>query len=214
MATQRRVRLGRRPGNRDTRGEILAAARNAFAEGGLGGVSLRGIATDAGVDVALIHHYFHSKEELFLASMQIPVPIHELVAPLVAEGTDGLGERLVRTMLAIWESDLQASLVASLRTAVAEPATTRSMQEFLTVEVLGQVLKTMPYPETEANRRLGLVASQLGGLMMGRYILKLPALVELSVEELTAAVAPTLQRYIDGPVAAVRQINTRTGSYS
>jgi AcrR family transcriptional regulator len=66
------------------------------------------------VDVALIHHYFQSKEELFLATMQIPVRIHELVAPLVAEGTDGLGERLVRTMLAIWESDLQASLVASL----------------------------------------------------------------------------------------------------
>jgi AcrR family transcriptional regulator len=208
VATQRRVRLGRRPGNRDTRGEILAAARIAFAEGGLGGVSLRGIATDAGVDVALIHHCFHSKEELFLATMQIPVPIHELVAPLVAQGTDGLGERLVLTMLAIWESDLQASLVASLRTAVAEPATTRSMQEFLAVEVLGQVLQALPYPETEANRRLALVASQLGGLMIGRYILKLPALVELSVEELAAAVAPTLQRYIDGPVDGVRQINT------
>jgi AcrR family transcriptional regulator len=208
VAAQRGVRLGRRPGNRDTRGEILAAARIAFAEGGLGGVSLRGIATDAGVDVALIHHYFHSKEELFLATMQIPVPIHELVAPLVAQGTDGLGERLVLTMLAIWESDLQASLVASLRTAVAEPATTRSMQEFLAVEVLGQVLQALPYPETEANRRLALVASQLGGLMIGRYILKLPALVELSVEELAAAVAPTLQRYIDGPVDGVRQINT------
>jgi AcrR family transcriptional regulator len=214
VTTQRRVRLGRRPGNRDTRGEILSAAQNAFAEGGLSGVSLRGIAMDAGVDVALIHHYFHSKEELFLATMQIPVPIHELVAPLVAEGTDGLGERLVRTMLAIWESDLQASLVASLRTAVAEPATTRSMQEFLAVEVLGQVLQTLPYPETEASRRLGLVASQLGGLMMGRYILKLPALVELSVEELAAAVAPTLQRYIDGPVDGVRQTNTRTGSHA
>jgi hypothetical protein len=58
------------------------------------------------------------------------------------------------------------------------------------------------------------VASQFGGLMMGRYILKLPALVELSVEELAAAVAPTLQRYIDGPVDGVRQINTWTGSYS
>jgi AcrR family transcriptional regulator len=185
-----------------------------FAEGGLGGVSLRSIATDAGVDVALIHHYFHSKEELFLATMQIPVPIHELEAPLLAQGTDDLGERLVRTMLAIWESDLQASLVASLRTAVAEPATTRSMQEFLAVEVLGQVLQALPYPETEANRRLGLVASQLGGLMIGRYILKLPALVELSVEELAAAVAPTLQRYIDRPVDGVRQINTQTGSYS
>jgi hypothetical protein len=123
-----------------------------------------------------------------------------LVAPLVAEGTDGLGERLVRTMLAIWESELQASLVAPLRTAVAEPATTRSMQEFLAVEVLGQVLQTLPYRETKASRRLGLVASQLGRPMMGRYILKLPALVELSVEELAAAVAPTLQRYIDGPV--------------
>jgi hypothetical protein len=69
VTTQRRARLGRRPGNRDTRGEILSAAQNAFAEGGLSGVSLRGIAMDAGVDVALIHHYFHSKEELFLATM-------------------------------------------------------------------------------------------------------------------------------------------------
>jgi Tetracyclin repressor-like, C-terminal domain len=66
-------------------------------------------------------------------------------------------------MLAIWEFDLQASLVASLRTAVAEPAEIRSVQEFLTVEVLGQVLRKLPYPEQEANRRLGLVASQLGG---------------------------------------------------
>lgn len=87
------------------------------------------------------------------------------------------------------------------------------MQEFVAVEVLGQVLQTLPYPETEASWRLGLVASQLGGLMMGRYILKLPALVELSVEELAAAVAPTLQGYIDGPVDGVRQINTRTGSH-
>jgi hypothetical protein len=69
--------------------------------------------------------------------------------------------------------------------------------------VLGQVLHTLPYPETEANRRLGLVASQLGGLMIGRYILKLPALVDMSVEELAVAVAPTLQRYIDGPVDGV-----------
>jgi AcrR family transcriptional regulator len=84
---------------------------------------MRGIATDAGVDVALIHHYFHSKEELFLATMEIPVPIHELVAPLIAEGTDGLGERFVRTMLAIWESDLQASLVG--RSAQRSPSQQR-----------------------------------------------------------------------------------------
>ena len=113
MASQRRVRLG----NRDTRGEIVAAARRAFAEGGFGGIARHWDGGGAGV--ALIHHYFHSKEELFLGTMQIPMPIHELVAPLVAEGTDGLGERLARTMLASWESDLQASLLASLRTAVA-----------------------------------------------------------------------------------------------
>jgi hypothetical protein len=127
-----------------------------------------------------------------------------LVAPLAASGIDGLGERLVRTMLAIWESDLQASLVASLRTALDQPATTRAMQEFLTTEVLGQVLQTLPYPEGEANRRLGLVASQLGGLMIGRYVLRLPTLIDMSVEELAVAVAPTLQRYIDGPVDGVR----------
>jgi AcrR family transcriptional regulator len=184
VTTQRRARRGRRPANRDTRGEILAAAQNAFAEGGLSGVSLRSIATDAGVDVALIHHYFHTKEELFLATMQIPLPIHDLVAPLTAGGTDGLGERLVRTVL-------------------DEPATTRAMQAFLTTEVLGQMLHTLPYPETEANRRVGLVAFQLGGLMVGRYIHRLPTLVDMSVEELAAAVAPTLQRYIDGPVDGV-----------
>jgi AcrR family transcriptional regulator len=163
VTTQRQVRRGRRPGNRDTRGEILAAAQNVFAEGGLSGVSLRSIATDAGVDVALIHHYFHTKEELFLATMQIPLPIHELVAPLTAGGTDGLGERLVRTMLAIWESDLQASLVASLRTVLDEPATTRAMQAFLTTEVLGQVLHTLPYPETEATGDSGSWRSNSAG---------------------------------------------------
>lgn len=78
------------------------------------------------------------------------------------------------------------------------------MQEFLTTEVFGQVLHTLPYPEAEVNWRLGLVASQHGGLMMGRYILKLPALVCLSVEELAIAVAPTLQRYIHGPVDKVQ----------
>jgi hypothetical protein len=86
VTTQRRVRLDGVQANRDTRGEILAAAQNAFAEGGLSGVSLRSIATNAGVDVALIHHYCRSKEELFLATMQIPLPIHEWVAPLTAGG--------------------------------------------------------------------------------------------------------------------------------
>jgi AcrR family transcriptional regulator len=198
VPTERVPRSGRRPGNQDTRGTILGAARDAFAAKGFAGASMRGIASDAGVDASLVHHYFDTKQQLFLATMQVPIPLPELVHGLLAQGLDGLGQRLITTVLEVWESETRPALVAALRTIITDPAMARSLQEFLTFEVLGQVLHAMDIPKPEADRRAGLVAAQLLGVMAGRYLLELPVLVDQSPRQLAAAIGPVLQRYFDG----------------
>jgi AcrR family transcriptional regulator len=198
VRAQRQPKVGRRPGNQDTRGQIIAAARHAFAARGFAGASMRGIAAEAGVDAALIHHYFESKQQLFLATVALPLELPRMVEQVAAGDRNDLGERLVRTVLGVWDSELQPSLVAAIRTALTDPALTRSVGEFLTLEVIGHVLRSDDLPPGEANRRAGLVASQVLGLLMGRYVLRLPALVNRQTEDLVAEIGPTVQRYVDG----------------
>lgn len=201
MAVQRGAK-GRRPGNQDTRGDILTAARHAFAARGFAGASIRGIAAEAGVDAALVHHYFETKEQLFLATVNIPIVLTDLLDQVTATGLDGLGDRLIRTILGVWDSDLQPSLVAAVRTALTDPNLTRSISEFLTLEVISRILKALDLPEEEATRRAGLVASQVLGVLIGRYVLKLPPLVTQSSDDVARAVGPTLQRYLSGDLAS------------
>lgn len=198
MAAPREPKVGRRPGNQDTRGQIITAARHAFAAKGFAGASMRGIAAEAGVDAALIHHYFESKQQLFLATIALPLGLPQVVEQVAAGERRDLGERLVQTVLSVWDSELQPSLVAAVRTALTDPALTRSVGEFLNLEVIGQVLRRDDLPPEEANRRAGLVASQVLGLVMGRYVLRLPALVNRQTEDLVAEIGPTVQRYVDG----------------
>jgi AcrR family transcriptional regulator len=198
VAAQREPKVGRRPGNQDTRGQIITAARHAFATRGFGGASMRAIAAEAGVDAALIHHYFDSKQQLFLATVALPLGLPGMLEEVAAEGRGGLGERLVRSVLEVWDSELQPSLVAAIRTALTDPALTRSAGEFLTLEVIGHVLPRDDLSAEEANRRAGLVASQLLGLVIGRYVLRLPVLANRETEDLVAEVGPTVQRYVDG----------------
>jgi AcrR family transcriptional regulator len=198
VAVQRGPRVGRRPGNQDTRGQIITAARHAFAAKGFAGASMRGIAAEAGVDAALIHHYFDSKQQLFLATVALPLGLPRMLEAAAAGGRGGLGERLVRSVLGVWDSELQPSLVAAIRTALTDPALTRSVGEFLTLEVIGHVLPRDDLTSEEANKRAGLVASQILGLVIGRYVLRLPVLVNRQTEDLVAEVGPTVQRYVDG----------------
>src|SRR5688500_12685510 len=112
------ARTGRRPGNENTRELILEAARKAFAERGYAGASIRYIATSAGVDPALVHHYFGNKDQLFLAAMRAPMD-PGAVLPRALEGDiDGVGERLVRTLLNVWESPAGSSIAAMVRSAM------------------------------------------------------------------------------------------------
>ena len=121
MTAQREPKVGRRPGNQDTRGQIITAARDAFAAKGFAGASMRGIAAEAGVDAALIHHYFDSKQQLFLATVALPLELPHMLEEVAAGGRGGLGERLVRSVLGVWDSELQPSLVAAIRTALDRP---------------------------------------------------------------------------------------------
>src|SRR5436190_21555417 len=98
------VRTGRRPGNQDTREAILTAARDAFAERGFDGASIRAIATTAGVDPALVHHYFGNKDQLFLAAIEAPINPAELLERVAAGDPSDVGERLVHTFLSVWDS--------------------------------------------------------------------------------------------------------------
>jgi AcrR family transcriptional regulator len=198
MAAQREPRVGRRPGNQDTRGQIITAARHAFAAKGFAGASMRAIAAEAGVDAALIHHYFESKQQLFLATVALPLGLPRMLEEVAAGGRGGLGERLVRSVLGVWDSELQPSLVAAIRTTLTDPALTLSVGEFLTLEVVGRVLPRDDLSPEEANRRAGLIASQILGLVIGRYVLRLPVLVNRQTEDLVAEVGPTVQRYVDG----------------
>jgi AcrR family transcriptional regulator len=199
VVVQSGPKVGRRPGNQDTRGQILTAARSAFASRGFAAASLRAIAADAGVDAALIHHYFDSKQQLFLATVALPANLPELMDQVAAGGTDGAGERVVEAILAVWDSELQPALVGAMRTALAEPTLTRSIGEFLSVEVLGRLPHAGDLAPEEASRRTGLVASQLLGLIIGRYVLRLPALTGRTSADLVGEIGPTIQRYLDPP---------------
>ncbi|TFV63117.1 UNVERIFIED_ORG: TetR/AcrR family transcriptional regulator [Bacillus sp. AZ43] len=194
-------RSGRRPGNPDTRDAVLVAARTAFAERGFDGATIRQIATAAGVDPALVHHYFGSKDKLFLAAIQAPADPAELLPEALAGGPDELGANVVRLLLRVWDGPMQPAGLALVRSAVGSEWTAKLLREFLVSQVLRRVLGTLDLPAGERESRGALVASQLIGVVMGRYVLKVEPLASADPEWLVAAIGPTLQRYLTGEVA-------------
>lgn len=191
---------GRRPGGVDTRQAIVEAARVDFADQGYDGTSLRGIARRAAVDPALVHHYFGGKAQLFAAVMDIPADPAALISAVVEGPRDQVGEALVRTFLAVWDSeDGRQRFQALMRAAVSHEEATRMLREFLTREVFGRVLRAMAADgdrPADLELRAGLAASQMVGLAMMRYIVEFPAVVDAEHDELAALVGPTIQRYL------------------
>ena len=193
-------RTGRRPGESDTRGAILAAARRAFAERGYDGATIRSIASEANVDPALVHHYFGTKHELFVAAMELPVNPAVVIPALLAPGLDGLGERVTRLFLSVWESPADRSpMLALIRGAVTHEQSAALLREFITREMLGRVAAAVDRPNPEL--RATLVSSQFVGLAMARYVIRLEPLASADVETVVAAVAPTIQRYFADPLS-------------
>ena len=196
------ARLGRRPdGGPDTREAILAAARDLFAANGFDRTTIRAVATRAEVDPALVHHYFGTKDQLLAASLELPMDPVALLGDLGGD-PERAGEELVRRVLGLWESDPETRrrLVALLRTGISHDHAAALLRDLFGRTILavlqGFVVADRP------DLRAALAGTQLGGLILGRYLVGVPAVADASVEELVAVVGPGVQRYLTGPLGA------------
>jgi AcrR family transcriptional regulator len=190
---------GRRAGPTRTRQEILRAARAAFGAGGYDAVSVRAIAREAGVDPALVHHFFGSKPRLFATAMELPFDPEAFVAELLAGERRTLGERLVRAVLELWDSPgAFPGFLGLIRAAVSHEQAARLLREFISTEVLGR-LAAAAAPDA-AQARAALAGSQIVGLAMARRVVGIEPLASAEVAWLAAAVGPTIQRYLLEPL--------------
>ena len=192
-------RRGRRPAGEDTRGAILAAARDEFAERGFDGASVRSVARRADVDPALVRHYFRDKSELFAAGM-IPrgADPAAIAAGLTAGGVEGLGARLLTAVLGVWEADGGVAFRVVFAGMSAGELQAEALVGYVGREVFGQVAHVLPPPDQQL--RVSLVASQMVGILVARHVLHLEPLASMPVEDVVATVGPTLQRYVSGPL--------------
>lgn len=181
----------------DSRGRILDEARRSFSENGYAATTLRGVATAAGVDVALVPYYFGSKQDLFTAAMEVPVRPGELIAQAFAEGAEVAGPRLVDLFLGVWEDPATGpAFLAMFRAAMTQEDARRALAEFASTEILTSYASHLD--AEDARLRAGLAASQLIGMAMLRYVLRVEPHASLSRERAVAVLGPTIQRYLTG----------------
>ncbi|MFG2867593.1 TetR family transcriptional regulator [Streptomyces sp. NPDC048338] len=180
------------PGARE---RILEAARAQFAERGYDKTSVRGIAKAAGVDAALVHHYFGTKDEVFAAAIEVSMEPATIVPAVLGEGTEGIGERLARYFIGVWENPAsRAPLLAIIRSALTHEAAAKVLRGFVLRRVLERVAADLDVPNPKF--RAELAASHMIGIAMMRYVLQVEPLASADPEEIVELVAPTLQRYL------------------
>jgi hypothetical protein len=192
-------RRGRRPAGEDTRGTILAAARDEFAERGFDGASMRSVARRADVDPALVRHYFRDKSELFAAGM-IPQGADPsvIVGGITAGGVDGLGGRLVGAVLGVWDADGGAAFRVAFAGMSSGEVQAEALMGYVAREVFGQVVRVLPPPDQQL--RVSLVASHVAGVLLARHVMRLEPLASMSIDQVVAVVGPVVQRYLTEPL--------------
>jgi AcrR family transcriptional regulator len=168
-----------------------------FARNGIDKTSIRAIASAAGVDPALVHHYFGTKQQLFAAAIHIPIDPMQVIGPMRETPVEELGLTLPSLLLPLWDSELGSGFIATLRSLLAgnDVGLVRSfLQEVISVEVGTRV----DDPPGSGPIRVQFVASQLVGVVMARYILELDPFKSLPVKQIAETIAPNLQRYLTG----------------
>lgn len=196
-------RRGRREGATGSREHILATARRLFAEHGFDGTSLRQIAREASVDPAMVHHFFKGKDELFALSVVLPADPAQVLDGVDQHDPGHRAEAIVRAVLRLWESPAQHSLVAFIRGTIGSKAKTLLLREVVTRAIISRIMAGVPGPPEEVALRGNLVATQMVGLMLIRYVVKLEPLASASPEEVVRLVAPNVQHYLTGELGGV-----------
>lgn len=190
-------RPGRPPGSSDKRGRILASARATFGERGFEASTIRDIARGAEVDPALVHHYFGSKQRLFLAAMELPVDLPAMIPRLIAGPPEEIGERFVGFVLELWETPaMRPLLLGVIRSATTDPIAAGMLRQLLAEGPILALVRAIDRPD--APLRATLVGSQLVGLMMARYVIGVEPVASAPREAIVRAIGPTIQRYLTG----------------
>ncbi|WIM88849.1 TetR family transcriptional regulator [Candidatus Mycobacterium wuenschmannii] len=196
-AKSARKKPGRPAGSSNTRERILNSARELFARNGISNTSIRAVATAASVDSALVHHYFGTKEQLFAAAIHIPINPMDVIGPLREVPVDELGHHIASTLLALWDSEVGASFIATLRSILAGTEV-NLFRSFIQDVVGAEVAPRVDDPPGSGTTRVQFVASQLVGVVMARYILRLEPFASLTAQQIADTIAPNLQRYLTG----------------
>ncbi|MEU8848337.1 TetR family transcriptional regulator [Streptomyces sp. NPDC048564] len=183
----------------DTRDRILSAAREEFSERGYEKTSVRGIAKAAGVDSALVHHYFGTKEQVFEASVEVAFAPAFKVRDVVLQGPlDDVGERMTRFVFGLWENPVSRKpLLAIVRSAVNTEAAAAVFRRLVSAQLMRRIAGEIDAPDAEL--RAELAAAQLVGVAMMRYVIKIEPIASVDVEQIIARVAPVVQGHLTGP---------------
>jgi AcrR family transcriptional regulator len=189
-------RRGRRPGGGDTRGELLDAARAVFAERGYDGATVRAIAERAGVDPAMVNHWFGGKEPLFVAALDLPADPSAIFAEVVPGDPEHLAERILGRLLRVWDETGAAQLATLIQSIASHEVAAGLLRQFIGRVLVGKVLG--PVAPDRPELRASLAGSQMFGLAFVRYVLKVEPLASADHATIIAAVAPNLQRYLTG----------------
>jgi AcrR family transcriptional regulator len=204
-APRTRSRTGRRSGDSGSKAAILKAARAQFAEYGYHEATIRAIAAAAGVDPALVHHFYGSKERLFAAVMELPVTPSEAIAAALARREPGssVGTHMVRSALALWESaGMRGSLQAMLRSALTSEQAADTLRDFMAEAILRPLASVAEGTNPDlTSYRVSLIATQMLGLAVGRYVLRFGPVAEAGPDELAAAIGPVIDRYLTGDIS-------------
>lgn len=194
MTKRTQGRTGRRPGKSTTREEILAAARAAFAAQGYERTTIRGIATNAGVDPALVVRYYGSKERLFQQAIGWPFPPEKVIEQLITGDPGQIGARLARFVVDTWEGKDGERIVALVRAAGAHNEAASALGDFLTHGIIAPAAAALDIHTTPL--RAGLVSAQLLGVTLTRYVLRAGPLADATPDQLAAVLAPQLQQLL------------------
>ena len=199
------ARTGRRPGPSSTRAEITAAAARRFAVAGYDATSLRQVAADASVDPALVRRFFGDKEQLFTAVASALIDPERAVAAVADGPPEAAGERLLRYYLSLLgDVSRPGPLLGVIRSAVTSEHAAGLLRRFLADQVLREI--AVSFPSGRPGFGAALAASQLVGLAVARYAVRLPPLTAADTEELVSAIAPVLQYYLTGqPISATEE---------
>jgi AcrR family transcriptional regulator len=184
------------PRSEPTRRAILAAARQRFAADGYERATIRGIAGDAGIDPSMVMRYFGSKEQLFAAAAHLDLHLPDLRSV----PRDEIGLALARHLVSLWDGAAAAedALLFLFRSALTnEAAADRLRRQVFRDQVVRHIADVVP---DQPERRAGLVATQVLGVVLCRYVLRLPPVAEAAADSLVADLAPALQRYLTEPL--------------